>query len=92
MNTPYDILVRLDQADLLDAWISLNCFQWPDLLVSFKPKRFEVMTDREKFNDPFQREVMALLESMTDEFDRSEHWWVTKFHRTKEEHLSWWLS
>ncbi len=72
-----------------EAYRRLNCFAW-DPIFGEAPEGFFTMTDKEKYQDPYFREVYDLISELLSEKEKSMYWWTMALGKTYEEWKNWW--
>jgi hypothetical protein len=86
------ILSNLSDDECAHAYVQMNCFQWPDALISLKPDGWDAMTKTQRYDSSEMQQVWHAIHLMTSAFNRSRQWWREKLIQTDDQHLKWWRS
>ena len=82
--------------ELAAKWYcELNCFRWPDGFPLEKPPGYDTMTDRQKYDLPYLKDIFAAVSAYVPRKEQSRAWHMGGYcgrKKTNEEFEAWWGS
>jgi len=86
------VLLKLSTDERAHAYVQKNCWEWPEVLIDFKPLNWDKLTIKQKYKHPLGSSVWRILNKVTTRYEQSRQWFrEQKLLKSDEEHLKWWL-
>ena len=85
-------LYTMSHDERIEAYIQMNQFVWPPILVDFEPPYWDTLDDSEKYHLLFTKNLWKEINLTLSFWERTEAWWRIVLHKSSDEHMQYWLN
>ena len=87
----FDAILKMSIDEKANAYVDLNCYNWPESLEEFKPTCFSNSPRMEQWENELYQLAWKTILSTTSDFDRSKKWWELRIKDNTINHEDWYF-